>query len=268
MPKHRKQKAPNQGYRFRIGTALWPAFRVRRAPQLETRFERVPDIKRSPAPASRRKFRPFNSWLGVGKTMRSRPDISDRVVHFTRGVDFEDAFANLKSIIDDRKLVGSGTKIRGAHSCVCFTEAPIDFLPNGLVSPESFARYSLFGITVAKDWLFRRGGRPVIYQSDSEYGQLSSSLQWRHMRYEPGTVDFTWEREWRINCLDMPFEPHEARIVVPDDYWLGRLVSEHDVHQSYQVLEYSQIMDDDFAEQYREPFPWLVACLPAEEDDT
>jgi hypothetical protein len=60
----------------------------------------------------------------------------------------------------------------------------------------------------------------VIYQPDSDFALLPEQLGWRHVRFdltsEP-VVDFTWEREWRIPCDQLPFSEAEAVIVVPND---------------------------------------------------
>ncbi|MDD2540339.1 MAG: hypothetical protein PHH28_04760 [Desulfuromonadaceae bacterium] len=75
-------------------------------------------------------------------------------------------------------------------------------------------RYEPYGIAVRKDWLFQRNGRPVIYQPDSEYPLLPPQLQWRHVRYEPPNVDFTWEREWRVQCDELQIAPNEVLVLV------------------------------------------------------
>lgn len=193
--------------------------------------------------------------------MGARPDMSDKLVHFTSGVDENDAYDRLTTIVEEHKLLGSGAKIKGGYECVCFSEAPLNSLQHGLVNPTAYSRYTPFGIIVDKRWLFERGGRPVIYQSDAEYHTLPEPLRWLHMRYDPGTVDFTWEREWRIQTRELQFEPNQAGIVVPTHQWAERLLGEHDQEQDFVVLQYSQVMDEDLARQYRERFPWRVYCL-------
>jgi hypothetical protein len=111
-----------------------------------------------------------------------------------------------------------------------------------------------------KKWIFKKGGRPVIYQSDGEFQELPDRMKWRHARYEPHgnpPIDFTWEREWRINS-ELEFGPDTGAIVVPDVKWVERLVQEHEAQQDYQVLQYSTIMDEGLAEMYRDQFPWRV----------
>jgi len=55
---------------------------------------------------------------------------------------------------------------------------------------EETARY--------KQSVFEVGGRPVIYLPDAEAAWIPAEEKWRHVRYEHGQVDFTHEREWRI----------------------------------------------------------------------
>src|SRR5215472_3902451 len=102
----------------------------------------------------------------------SRQDISEFLVHFTKGTDHEEAFTNLRKIIESRKLIAGSGYIKGNYRCVCFSEAPLANLADGLVNENYYSRYSPFGIVVSKAWLFNRGGRPVIYQPESEFNAL------------------------------------------------------------------------------------------------
>ncbi len=194
-----------------------------------------------------------------------RADISDNLVHFTGPQDnWNEAFSRLRSIIIECRIRGGNGMIRSGDRCVCFTEAPLPSLRNGLVNPSNYGRYSIFGIIIEKSWLFDRGGRPVIYQSEAEYSTLPEELRWRHVRYEPteeNRIDFTWEREWRIMCDDLQILPNEVAIVVPSADWAYALMHDHEQEQDYQVEMYSMIMDEFLADQYREDFPWRVYCL-------
>lgn len=58
--------------------------------------------------------------------MAGRNDISENLVHFTTGEDDEEAYDTLSIILDQRRLLGSGEKIRGGFPCVCFSEAPLE----------------------------------------------------------------------------------------------------------------------------------------------
>lgn len=193
-----------------------------------------------------------------------RSDISSKVIHFTKGQSgqsLEEAFVVLSSILSQRRLVGSANLIKGNYRCVCFTEAPLESLRGGFVNPSDYSRYSPFGIILDKAWLFQSGGRPVIYQEDSEFYLLPETLRWRHVRYQPGTVDFTWEREWRLQSEELNFQPNDVGIVVPDSQWADRLRREHDSEQRWRIMHYSQIMDEVIAAQYFEHFPWRVYTL-------
>lgn len=192
-----------------------------------------------------------------------RPDISPHLVHYTKGTD-EEAFAVLRLLIRESRILGNVNMIKGEHRCVCFSEAPPNVSRAGLNNMAGYRRYAPFGIMFNKSKIFEWGGRPVIYQADEEYGQLRPTNDWRHVRYEPARqnpVDFTWEREWRMKCTELQFTPADAIVVVPNQLYAERLRAAHDVVQDWQVLQYSLILDEDIAEQYREDFPWRVSVL-------
>jgi hypothetical protein len=148
---------------------------------------------------------------------------------------------------------------------VCFSEAPLATLPSGLVNEKYYSRYSPFGIMVSKQWLFAQGGRPVIYETDQEYNDLPETHRWRHVCYELREdffpVDFTWEREWRINCDYLDFDEASANIVVPDFAWATQLTYKYGSEQDYLIAHYTLIFGDVIAEQYRKQFRWTILTL-------
>ena len=197
-----------------------------------------------------------------------RPDVSDKLIHFTSGRDEASAFRNLCSIIDDQAIRGGFGKIRGGYQCVCFTEAPLAALARGLVNLSDYSKYQPFGVMYDKTHVFAQGGRPVIYQSEPEYLDLPEGMRWRHMRYEPiaippaeKTTDFTWEREWRVQCELFSAAPHVAALLLPTFAWANQLLQLYDERQDLVVAEYAQVMDTLLAEQYREMFPWRIFVL-------
>lgn len=190
-----------------------------------------------------------------------RKDISNKLTHFTSGRDFEEAYKRLSNIIHGRSIIGSNSKIKGGYKCVCFTEAPLISLQDGLVNSDAYSRYLPFGVILDKKVIFDMGGRPVIYQTDNEFERLPEELKWRHMRYEPNDIDFTWEREWRIQCENLSITPNIAGIVVPNQEWAERIVQEHVTNEDYKIMEYSLIIDEEIAEMYREDFKWTVYWL-------
>jgi hypothetical protein len=194
--------------------------------------------------------------------MANRFDISQRLIHFTNGGSESDAFARLRAIIRERRLMGGSRMIKGSYRCVCFTEAPPAAFE--LVSQFPFVRYSQFGLMFDEAWIYERGGRPVIYQSDAEFAVLPEDLRWRHVRFEPigdQIVDFTWEREWRVPCDALDFTPEAAVVVVPNGQWADALLRDHDVGQDMVVELYSTAVSRHEAELWREQFRWRVETL-------
>ena len=198
--------------------------------------------------------------------MPPRPDISEKVIHFTRGATYEDALTTLLTIVGEGRLIGGTGMIRGAYRCVCFTEAPLPAIADGFVNAASFTRYSPFGLMFDKSWLYSNGGRPVIYQPDTDFNALQEDMRWRHVRYEPVAsppIDFTWEREWRIHTEYLNFSPTNAAIVVPDEEWESFILGIWDSQQDLEAESYSILFEQTIVEQLRDPFPWRVVRLSA-----
>jgi hypothetical protein len=194
-----------------------------------------------------------------------RPDITDDLVHFIRGISLEESFRVLTKILDERSLIGGTGFIRGGYRCVCFSEAPVDYLGfalgRGLPSQRS---YQPVGILVSKEWLFRRGGRPVIYQPEPEYDLLIDDQKWRHVRYDPDAaarVDFSWEREWRIKIDALEFEPADVQVIVPSRAVARWLHHEHARNENYNEQMHAIIFDQMTAWQLRKDFPWKLRML-------
>lgn len=196
--------------------------------------------------------------------MSSRTDISDSLIHFTKAATFEDALGMLLTIVGEGRLVAGSGMIRGGYRCVCFTEAPLPAVANGLVNAGSFTQYAPFGLMFSKRWIYERGGRPVIYQADAEFQQLSEAARWRHVRYEPTAtppIDFTWEREWRIYQDELYFAPNEAALVVPNAEWESFVFGIWDSQQQLAAEAYSLVMDQLLVAQMEEPCPWRIVSL-------
>lgn len=196
--------------------------------------------------------------------MPSRPDISESVIHFTKAASYEAAVEVLLTIVAEGRIAGGAGMIRGGYRCVCFTEAPLPVVVNGLVNTNSFSRYAPFGLMFSKRWLYERGGRPVIYQADAEYHLLPEEARWRHVRYEPSSVppiDFTWEREWRLQCDQLQFAAPEVALVVPDSHWKDFIFGIWNSQQQLEAEAYSVVLDHLILEQLQEPCPWRVVPL-------
>ena len=187
--------------------------------------------------------------------------MSDFLIHFTKGDTLESSYNNLVSIITEQAVHGSNTKIRDGSNCVCFSEAPLSSLQNGLLNPSFYSPYSPFGIITNKEHIFTLGGRPVIYQPENEFTNLIDANSWRHMRHEPPKIDFTWEREWRLKTDDYLFEPNNTQIIVPDSTWTDRLIEEHNIEENWRVLQYGLIIDELLALLSERTYPWVIVEL-------
>lgn len=162
-----------------------------------------------------------------------RRDIGNLLIHLTRTPERPIAIERsgrtlsasprnvLEKIASDGRILGGSEFIKGGYRCVCFTEAPIAEIPTIVRLARDAAeislrpRYEPYGVAVPKEWLFARGGRPVIYQSEDEFLHLPEEMRYRHVRYEPGNVDFTWEREWRIQTDDLVLDPKSTLFIMP-----------------------------------------------------
>lgn len=179
------------------------------------------------------------TWLQV-----ARRDIANVVIHWTkttrpavtgifrRARPGRAASKILDDIISESQLLGGSEYIKGGHTCVCFTEAPLAemvalFASAALACEENPLRYEPFGIGVPKEWLFHWGGRPVIYQSGDEYDSLPEDFRWRHNTYEPPDKDFTWEREWRIHVDRLDLDRAHTWIFVPSEEIADRFATRH-----------------------------------------
>jgi len=93
-------------------------------------------------------------------------------------------------------------------------------------------RYEALGVMLDKVWLFKHGGRPVIYQSEKEIEVLPDSKKHLHVRYEPDRdIDYAWEREWRIRIDALALDPKATTIIVPTRSWEERY---HEMHTAKQ----------------------------------
>jgi hypothetical protein len=158
-----------------------------------------------------------------------RGDLSNCLVHLTRGVDHAAAADAFLRIFRSKQLLGSSRDIRGGYKCVCFSEAPISVLAQALSLPPSQGmRYAPFGVMVRKEWLFSKGGRPAIYQPEAEFELLHEDIRFRHVRYDPVKGhDYAWEREWRIQTDQLHLDPAQVTFVIPNRAWEERFLDEH-----------------------------------------
>ena len=161
------------------------------------------------------------------KAKALRPDISDWVVHFTKGSSAE-ARGALEGIL------ARGLEDRGRG--ICFTESPIAHFSNLFSVFEQYRRPMLapFGVAVKKEWLFQRGGRPVIYLREDERKYLADEVTYLFEPYEPGERDFTWLREWRAKVERLELSRADTVLIFPNDEEAYGIAYELEPHYEYQ----------------------------------
>lgn len=128
----------------------------------------------------------------LARILKSREDLSEFLFHFTSG---SNAPQTLEKNIENNCLLDVKSK-----SVLCFTEAPLTSLPEMFKIFEDYHKpmYSPYGIAVRRDYLFRIGGRPVIYGTIEDKEFLHEEIQWKFEEFNPDKKDFTWLREWRL----------------------------------------------------------------------
>lgn len=195
-----------------------------------------------------------------------RQDISRFLVHFTKASSVESAYDVLRRILREKTVLGSSRFVRGGTTCVCFSEAPLGALEHGLINSTGFSRYSPYGLQFEKEWIFSLGGRPVIYQPEHEFAQLSRTHEWRHVRLDLGssTVDFTWEREWRLPRTELRFSERDVTVVLPDDEARDRFIQDVENDSFYEAWAWTVVLGDD-AWALEGGNPWRTVTLESVE---
>ncbi|HIE0938497.1 TPA: hypothetical protein ACXJPN_001669 [Serratia marcescens] len=184
-------------------------------------------------------------WVKANMSLRSRNQW------------YNEAFHTLLNILTSETLKsGRMLNISHGHSCICFTETPIGFIKNDQ------SKYQPFGLEFVKSDIYKLGGKHVIYCTYDEFLTLPDHLKWRYVRHEPLLrdrerpygIDFTWEREIRINSgevilfgeseitfpscignIDFSF----TNILVPNEIYVERLMGELSKYYEDTFKEYS-----------------------------
>lgn len=188
----------------------------------------------------------------------TRDDLSNLLVHFTKGQSEVDAGRNFLSIVRSKTLRGGTGLIEGGHRCVCLSEAPIATLARLFGDPAAHGmHYAPLGVLVRKSTLFAAGGRPVIYQPDPEYRLLHPAQQFRHKGYDPAaSIDYSWEREWRLHADEFALDPAAITLVVPNRTWADFMFEQHAAY-----LRGLAMFDGSDMELYIGKLPWHFICI-------
>lgn len=167
------------------------------------------------------------------KRIAQRADMATRITHLTRGCDSESAFENLWKILIDKIIYGSGNSgfINGNRRAVCLQELPLNAIAENLMYEESIGdkiRYSPFGVRFHKGFVYKQGGRPVIYEDTSIMKQmLPEEEYWRIVDLKlsdtKSYIDWTHEREWRVPG-DLKFHYNHIEVIVENSKYYRKLV--------------------------------------------
>jgi len=162
------------------------------------------------------------------KRHRNRSDISTYVTHLTKDFNEISAVEVLKKILTEKTIIGSNRDgyIIGDTGAVCFQDIPLYGVCQNTYHEQmnrselgNIVRYTPFGLTFEKEYLFNKGARPVLYEQREIAKQILPETEWwRIVNYDLSNqnsiIDWTHEREWRIKN-DFVFDPNQAIIIVP-----------------------------------------------------
>lgn len=165
-----------------------------------------------------------------------RSDLCRYVVHLTKGTEIDGkkytAIDVLMKILKEGRVKGSSTKsgyINGNRKAVCFQDTPIYSLCQNIyyeqkalnAQKETKIRYRGYGVLFEKPYIFKKGGRPVIYdQVKVAKNYLNPDEWWRIVNFElmneKAYIDWMHEREWRVPDF-LAFELRDVAVIVPND---------------------------------------------------
>ncbi|HPM85147.1 MAG TPA: hypothetical protein PLF81_30805 [Candidatus Anammoximicrobium sp.] len=136
------------------------------------------------------------------------------------------ALAALWRIVRSGRLIASGEFVRGETPVVSLTAVPLSQIHRLRTYRSHLGRWDFepYGICIRRDWLQRRGVRPVQYGDDSLWDALPAAdrpfFQMDVSRTATGKrIDWTVEQEWRhvgdVELGDLPADA--ALLFVPSE---------------------------------------------------
>jgi len=190
-----------------------------------------------------------------------RTDLSKRVTHLLRSGSDADAVDTLYKIACDAHLNGSSRAIIGQTNVVCFSEAPESEFT------KERRHFSPFGVSIDKSWFFSAGGRPVIYQPKDEHQYIEQALHWKLVSFDPskpleeGGIDWSWQREWRIQSDRLYLPPEQTIFLVPSDEIKEQLLARYQADEEERALTEELVLC-----LYPNPprdFPYHIEVMPS-----
>lgn len=177
-----------------------------------------------------------------GKRLAERSDLTISLIHLTKKNKNLSEIEVLIKILKERKLVGSipaNGFICGNIPAVCFQDTPLYYLSQNIYYEQKMRqageykkiRYVGVGLMFSKTLVYKKGGRPVIYEKKEKAKKiLPPSEYWRIVNYdlsdEDNLIDWTHEREWRVSD-DFHFELNEAIVILPKSAIVKRFIKEY-----------------------------------------
>lgn len=172
-------------------------------------------------------------WL---QRISRRTDFTAGLVHLTKsrtinGIKYS-SIDILMKILHEQKLVGSTTGtafISGSTPAVCFQDVPLFSVAENIYYEQNLKekteaenyRYTGFGLRFSKDFIYKKGGRPVIYDKLEEAKKyLHKDDYWRivslDLSNKKNYIDWIHEREWRIPD-NLEFELSDVEVLIHDN---------------------------------------------------
>lgn len=167
----------------------------------------------------------YRKW---GERFARRSDMTIGLVHLTKSVDIDgkemNALEVLIKILGEKRLKGSTTDtgfIVGDKRATCFQESTISSIAENLMYEKEKSekiRYEGYGLVFDQQYIYNKGGRPVIYDKTEEAkNYLNKDKWWRIVNLDlsddDNIVDWTHEREWR-KAGDLLFDLECVSIIV------------------------------------------------------
>jgi hypothetical protein len=165
--------------------------------------------------------------------LSERSDLSSSIVHLTRKGTAANLVEQLLKILDDKTLIGSTTDsgfIVGKTPAVCFQDAPLHSIAQNIwfeqkyrkQNPSAKVRYYAVGLSFKKDYAYKKGARPVLYeQTEKAKKILPENEWWRIVNFNlsdnNSIIDWTHEREWRCPN-DFTFAISEVTILLTNQH--------------------------------------------------
>lgn len=160
--------------------------------------------------------------------VRYRSDLSSYLFHLTKENDENSAIDVLIKILSEKKLIGSDVEkgfIVGNNPAVCFQDVPLYSLCQNTFHEKKYReklggkiRYRPIGLGFKKNYIFNKGGRPVIYERTIKAKEfLPEDQWWRIVNIDLGNaksiIDWSHEKEWRVKG-DMNFNLSETYVIL------------------------------------------------------